>query len=286
MIENKYNIRLDQVFFNLIAISWLVVTAVMFSAIFSINIMQYVLSACFVMSMAVTYNLGLMSGLLISLLFVFVYGTYLLYGVLVTGAISELRLEYVVWLFAVPIAVYLSGRLTGEVSRLIWQVEKYALVENHISIDELTGFLNQQGLFARLEEETKRSDRFKDKLSILVVTIANLSEMRSVYGKQGVESILKVVAQVFDYNIRKIDPKGLIDTEIFAFILIGTSLEGAGVVADKLNRNLERVTIDVKGKKRVIKLKVRIGKAEYVAGEEDFMVLYDRAMENSRYDMG
>lgn len=285
-MQNKKikNIRNDQVVFNLISIFWLILMAGMFSGTASINIMQFILALCLVLCMAVAYNLGIIPGLLFSLIFVFSYGTYLLYGVMVTGAINQLKMEYVIWLFAIPVEAYLAGKLSGEVGGLIGEVEKMAIKNNFITIDELTGFLNEQAFLKRLDEEVSRGRRFKSPLTVLALVIDNISEIKAIYGKAGIESILKAIAEVVDETIRTIDTKGFISGKIFACILTGTSLEGSRVVEEKLNRALERVTASIDGKKRVIKLKVRIGLAEM--GEEDYLVLYDRALENTRYDMG
>lgn len=283
--ETGSSIRPDLILFNLLSIFWLALMAGMFAGTASINVMQFILAFCFVLSMAVAYNLGLIQGLLFSLIFVFAYGTYLLYGVMVTGAISQLRLEYVIWLFAVPIEAFLAGKLSGETGRLIWEVEKINIRNNYITIDELTGFLNDQGFFKRLEEEVARSMRFKTPLTVMVMVLTNLSEIRAIYGKAGIENILKSISGVVEETIRNIDTKSLISSETFAFILTGTPLEGARVVEEKMNRSLERVAVEISGRKKVIKLKVRIGLAE-LGDREEFLVLYDRAMENTRYDMG
>lgn len=283
--ETNKKLRADLILFNLLSIFWLALMAGMFAGTAGINIMQFILAFCFVLSMAVSYNLGLIPGLLFTLVFVFSYGTYLLYGVMVTGAISELKLEYAIWLFAVPIEAYLAGKLSGESDRLIWEMEKNAIKNNYVTIDELTGFLNDQGFFKRLEEEVARSQRFKNPLTVMVMVLTNLSEIRAIYGKGGIEDILKSLSGVVDETIRNIDTKSLINSETFAFILTGTPLEGARVVEEKMNRSLERITVDIGGRRKIIKLKVRIGLAE-LGDREEYLVLYDRAMENTRYDMG
>jgi len=282
----KEKIRSDLIIFNLLLIVWLSLQAVVLSSASNINLIQFIMSACFIFSAVAGYNLGLIPGLMTSLIFAFAYGTYLLYGIMVSGTIRELRLDLVIWLFVVPLVSYLTGLLNSKITSLIWQVEKYSLSSDLITIDELTGFLNQQAFFKKLEEEMARARRFKTELSLIVVVIANNSEMRAIYGKKGFEDILKSLSSTIDSTIRNIDSKGLIDIETFAMILPGTPLEGAGVVQDKLNRSLERLTVDFDGKKKVIKLRVRIGKANFNDDTEDSLVFYDRAMENSKYDMG
>lgn len=60
------------------------------------------------------------------------------------------------------------------------------------------GFLNGRGFFRELEIEVDRARRFDLPLSVLVIKIANLAEMRSVYGVSGIRSIIKAVSEQVD----------------------------------------------------------------------------------------
>jgi diguanylate cyclase (GGDEF)-like protein len=154
-----------------------------------------------------------------------------------------------------------------------------------ILLDELTGFLNTQGFFQRLEEEVGRANRFKEMLSVLYVNISDMGELKSVYGEEGYREILKTIAQTILANTRVVDIKGLIDEGTIGIILPGVNLDSARVVKEKLHNLLDKVIIEVKGRKRPITIRLRIGEAEYQQGE-DALLLWERAKDTSRYDVG
>lgn len=285
MKNTSINLRLDIVIFDLLMIFWLCIFILVFGTSQNVNFINYVLAGALVVNMVIGYNLSLIPGLITSLIIIFAYGSYLLYSVLVLGTITEFRIEYVLWLFAMPFGAYLSGRLEREISSLLGSLEKYRIADRLILLDELTGFLNTQGFFQRLEEEIGRASRFKETLSVLYINVSDMSELKSVYSEEGYKEILKTIAQTILTNTRVVDIKGLIDEGTIGIILPGINLESAKIVKEKLHNLLDRVVIEVRGRKRPISIRLRIGEAEYQQGE-DALVLWERAKDTSRYDVG
>lgn len=277
--------RLDVLLFDLIMLFWLCIFILVFGTSQNINFINYILSASLVINMVLAYNLGLISGLIASIIIIFGYGSYILYSILVLGTITEFRIEYVIWFFAIPFGSYLSGRLSREAEGLLESLSKYRVVDKLITLDELTGFLNTQGFFQRLEEEIGRSSRFKEVLSVLYINISDAYELKSVYGEDGYREILKIIAQSITGNTRVVDVKGLIDEGTLGIILPGTGIDSARVVKEKLHRLLDKIVLEVKGKKRSISLRLKIGEAEYQSGD-DALILWERARDVSRYDVG
>lgn len=285
MKNTTLNSRIDILIFDLLMIFWLCIFILVFGTTQNVAFINYILSAVLVINMVIAYNLGLIPGLITSLIIIFGYGSYLLYSVLVLGTITEFRIEYVLWLFAMPFGAYLSGRLEREVSSLLSSLEKYRIADRLILLDELTGFLNTQGFFQRLEEEVGRANRFKETLSVLYVNVSDMSELKSVYGEEGYREILKTIAQTILTNTRVVDIKGLIDEGTIGIILPGINLESAKIVKEKLHNLLDRIVIEVRGRKRPITIRLRVGEAEYQQGE-DALILWERAKDTSRYDVG
>lgn len=284
--KDKEPKRQDIIYFDLIMVFWMAVLVVIFSSSYNINIIQFALSGLLVLAIVAGYNLGLLWGLIFALFLVFGYGSYLLYGVVVTGEISELRVDLIIWLFMIPVGAYLAGQLSHYVAMLVWQQEACKLMEDLVTLDDVTGFLNGRGFFRELEIEVDRARRFDLPLSVLVIKIANLAEMRSVYGVSGIRSIIKAVSEQVDQIIRSVDKKGLIDTDTIALILPETPGDGAKVVAEKIHRAVDRVKVDFERGRRVIKLRIAVGTAEFSPGTDDAYVLYDRARDEANKDMG
>lgn len=286
MEKNNKILRTDMVLFNLIMILWLALLAMLMSGSYGLNLTFFILISALDLCMILAYNLGLMRGLIASLFFVFGYGSYLLYGVLVTGSISSVRVDYIIWLFAVPIGTYVTGLLSAEINRLYWKAESNLMSDRLITIDNITGLLNERGFFRQLEEEFARSKRYKLELSVIAVYTANMSEMRALYGQTGIEELVKTMGILIEENLRTGDIKALVRMDTFAMMLTETSEDGAKIVVEKLHRALERVKVNINGKERTIRLRVSIGNASLGANDEDPFELYNRAREMQRYDLG
>ncbi|MDN5366456.1 MAG: hypothetical protein PWP44_1662 [Thermacetogenium sp.] len=284
--KDKEPKRQDIIYFDLIMIFWMAVLVAIFSSSYNINIIQFALSGFLVLAIVAGYNLGLLWGLIFALFLVFGYGSYLLYGVVVTGEISELRVDLIIWLFMIPVGAYLAGQLSHYVAMLVWQQEACKVMEDLVTLDDVTGFLNGRGFFRELEIEVDRARRFDLPLSVLVIRIANMTEMRSVYGVSGIRSIIKAMSEQIDQIVRSVDKKGLIDIDTIALILPETPGDGAKVVAEKIHRAVERVKVDFERGRRVIKLRIAVGTAEFSPDTEDAYVLYDRARDEANKDMG
>ncbi len=284
--KDKEPKRQDIIYFDLIMIFWMAVLVAIFSSSYNINIIQFALSGFLVLAIVAGYNLGLLWGLIFALFLVFGYGGYLLYGVVVTGEISELRVDLIIWLFMIPVGAYLAGQLSHYVAMLVWQQEACKVMEDLVTLDDVTGFLNGRGFFRELEIEVDRARRFDLPLSVLVIRIANMTEMRSVYGVSGIRSIIKAMSEQIDQIVRSVDKKGLIDIDTIALILPETPGDGAKVVAEKIQRAVERVKVDFERGRRVIKLRIAVGTAEFSPETDDAYVLYDRARDEANKDMG
>lgn len=274
----------DILIFNLFMIFWLIFLIFIFSTSFNVNFENFILTSLLIINLIFSYNMGLIEGLIFSLIVVLGYGTYLLYNILVTASLVEFEFKYAFWLFVFPIGAYLVGILEREFRTLKEEIEKSKEKEKLILLDEITGFLNINGFFQRLDEEVSRSNRILEPLSILYVNISDAKELKNIYGKEGYEKILEKVSEEINKNTRIIDVKGIIDEYTIGIILPNTDLNSAKLVKEKLHKILDRIVVEINGKKRAISLKIKIGEAQYNFGE-DYLLFWEKAKENSRYDV-
>lgn len=284
MPGKEKGISADTLLFNAILVFWLAVVATILISINNIGIIFVILFSCLVMSMIIAYNLGTVPGLLFSLLFIFIYGSYLLYGVLIAGFISEVKYNLISWLILVPAGSFICGRFSEQIGTLLEKNENYEAIHKLVTIDQATEFLNAKGFSQKLENEFARAKRYNTVVSLIIIKINNLSEIRAIYGKEGIENVIKAVADNIDSNLRAVDVKAIIEPGTFAIILPETSLEGASIVVEKLHRCLDRLTVTIEGKKKVMRLKVSIGAAEKRDEDDDILTLYDRAEEETYFD--
>ncbi|MCS7202021.1 MAG: GGDEF domain-containing protein [Dictyoglomus sp.] len=274
----------DVVIFNLFMIFWFVILVFLFSWSFNVDFESFILMSFLVISLIIAYNLGLIEGLIFSLFVILGYGTYIIYNILVTASITDFELKYALWLLVFPIGTYLVGSLRREFDKLKECIEKSKEKEKLILLDEITGFLNASGFFQRLEEEVSRANRILEPLSILYIDISDYKELKNIYGKEGYERILERIAEEINKNTRVIDVKGIIDEFSLGIILPNTDLNSAKIVKEKLHKFLDRISVDFDGKRKIISLKIKIGETQYNLGE-DYLIFWERAKENSKYDL-
>ncbi|MBO8159574.1 GGDEF domain-containing protein [Thermosyntropha sp.] len=284
--RDKENKRQDYLWFNLIMVIWLGVLTLVFASSYNINFMQFIMAGMAIIAMIFAYNYGVLRGLVFVLILVFAYGSYILYGVAVTGEISELRIELIMWLFIMPLGAYLSGQMSQYIASLYFQSGEWQMLRERLTKDDLTGFLNKRGFFEALEREIDRTRRFKDPLSILIIKIANLNEMRTVYGEVISNAIIKSLSEQIDNVIRSIDIKGMLETDVIGIILPETNISGARVVAEKLHNLVELITVDLKKGRKTIKLRISVGIAEYSDTIPDAYTFYAKAFEDADRDVG
>jgi diguanylate cyclase (GGDEF)-like protein len=104
--------------------------------------------------------------------------------------------------------------------------------------DPLTGLHNRRYLEARLTEEIGRSKRYNYPLSFMMIDVDDFKLYNDHNGHQGGDRALEIVAQCLRAALRKVDVASRYGGEEFSILLPQTSLEEAGVIADRIRRKI------------------------------------------------
>ncbi|MEW6087912.1 MAG: diguanylate cyclase [bacterium] len=118
-----------------------------------------------------------------------------------------------------------------ERQQLYKEKEKYKELSN---LDSLTGLFNHRHFHELLENEIKRSKRYLNKFSLLMIDIDNFKHFNDTYGHFEGDLILKSISSFFLGNVRDIDHVCRYGGEEFAIILPETNKNGALVLAHRL----------------------------------------------------
>jgi diguanylate cyclase (GGDEF)-like protein len=111
--------------------------------------------------------------------------------------------------------------------------------------DSLTGFPNRRHLFARLEMEIARANRFGNQVSILMVDIDHFKNFNDAAGHRAGDSVLRQAADLMKGMIRKVDTVARYGGEEFVLILSQVTKLEAIEVAQKLRCALELTAFEV-----------------------------------------
>lgn len=286
MLASDTYLRKDRIYFNLIMVFMLAVIAIVLLYAPSIGSFSlFIAISCMILNMIVTYNLGLQKGLIAAIIVTFVYGSYMIYEVLI-HKITEVNFAYIVWLFIYPLSSLLAGQLAWVVSAYKRELDNKSSLEKLVTIDASTGFYNNQGFFRKLDEEFLRAKRYKTYFSILLVKISNFDELQIIYGEIDSVKILQAVADKITAQTRGSDIKALIEDNMLSVMLTETNEDGAKVVIEKLHQALDTITTTIRGAKKIIRIKPSIGIASIRESDTDVLEAYDRAKGELNYDRG
>ncbi len=107
--------------------------------------------------------------------------------------------------------------------------------------DDLTGIENRRGFVESVEQELKRSRRYRHPFSIAYMDIDNFKAVNDLFGHSTGDSVLKSVAVAILRSVRETDHVARLGGDEFGVLLAETDQAGARVVVDRLRKNWESV---------------------------------------------
>lgn len=130
-----------------------------------------------------------------------------------------------------------APQISLALERAAWQqrANQYQLMS---ITDPLTGLHNRRYLEARLTEELSRSKRYNYPLSFMMIDIDDFKLYNDLNGHQAGDRALEITAQCLHAALRKVDVASRYGGEEFSILLPQTSLEEAGVIADRVRRKI------------------------------------------------
>ncbi|HEB30787.1 MAG TPA: GGDEF domain-containing protein, partial [Spirochaetes bacterium] len=91
-----------------------------------------------------------------------------------------------------------------------------------------------------LSEEIERTKRYKTSLSLIMFDIDHFKRVNDSYGHQKGDDVLRELAKVVGNNIRQHDVLGRLGGEEFGIVAPEINIEAAGILAEKLRKNVEK----------------------------------------------
>lgn len=126
--------------------------------------------------------------------------------------------------------------------------------------DGLTGLLNRKSWENELDHEYRRFQRHHHNSSLLMFDIDHFKNVNDSYGHPTGDEVIRQTASTVLSSIREIDVAGRYGGEEFAVILVDTPADGALVVAERLRKKVESLTVNHED--HSLKFTISIGIAE------------------------
>ncbi len=123
---------------------------------------------------------------------------------------------------------------------LIKKIKLYETVRELAIVDELTQVFVRHHFFERLEEELRRSIRFKLPLTVLMLDIDHFKRYNDDFGHLVGDATLKEVSDLLKRNLRRVDLVGRYGGEEFIVAMPETRVANAAEVAERIRSSIAR----------------------------------------------
>lgn len=100
--------------------------------------------------------------------------------------------------------------------------------------DKLTGLANYRTFWLRLGEEINRSRRTKEAITLMLLGIKKLDEIKQKYDQKMAEEVVTSIAKLLRGRLREIDIIARVKDDMFAVIMPETPVEGATFAAKRV----------------------------------------------------
>jgi diguanylate cyclase (GGDEF)-like protein len=140
-------------------------------------------------------------------------------------------------------------------------------------IDSLTGVKNRTAFDSNFSRETEFHRRKQSDLSLIVLDIDFFKRINDSYGHIVGDAVLKQVAQSVEETIRSSDALYRYGGEEFVVVLNGTDKDGAMLLAERIRRKVESMTLS---SLKDVNVSISLGVAT-LESEEKSAQLFERA---------
>jgi len=154
-------------------------------------------------------------------------------------------------------------------------------------IDGLTELYNFRYFRNKLADELRRADRYRQKLSVLMMDLDHFKEINDRFGHQTGNVILREVSNIIRHCVRDIDVVARYGGEEFVVILPQTDEGEALVIAERIRDSIEKFLFAESRGRREIHLTISIGIATYPEGIhslDQLLEKVDKAMYKAKAD--
>src|SRR5712692_6664870 len=158
----------------------------------------------------------------------------------------------------------LAPQIALALERAAWQQRANQFQLMSIT-DPLTGLHNRRYMEARLAEELSRSRRYDYPMSFMMIDIDDFKLYNDHNGHQAGDRALEITAQCLKAALRKVDVASRYGGEEFSILLPQTTLEEAGVIADRLRRRISSTKFPHGDAQPLGSVTVSIGLSSYSA---------------------
>ncbi|EPX8801721.1 diguanylate cyclase domain-containing protein [Listeria monocytogenes] len=231
----------------------------------------------------ITYFTNLTLGLILNVLYIFIYATYIIYEI-VANQIAYGFGSYF-WLIITPLFTVASAIFTRNTSRLqeentkIKQQNLYlGTIDQETLLKNIVSFQNDERIFSSI------SRRYDLPLSLMVIKVRHWRELKRFQSEDEMRLALQDISAILETCIRTSDVLYLLDKSDATWgLLLLTDEPGGKLVADRIKSRIAEANTEEFAAKYRVKLELRIGTSQFdsekVKTPLDFIELATKELE-------
>jgi diguanylate cyclase (GGDEF)-like protein len=142
-----------------------------------------------------------------------------------------------------PDEARLLGAVAAQTAMALANAALHRRVVRLSQTDALTGAANRRSLFARLEAELERCERFEHASAVAFVDVDHFKRLNDTLGHPAGDGVLRRLAGVLGQSVRRVDLVGRYGGEEFGVVLARADRAAALAAAEKLRAAVEAARI-------------------------------------------
>ncbi|MBU6455027.1 MAG: diguanylate cyclase [Cyanobacteria bacterium REEB67] len=143
--------------------------------------------------------------------------------------------------------------------------------------DPVTALFNQRTFLRKLEYELRRAKRYKRPLSLMVLSVDNMSSLKRQYGQMIADDVMKAAARIVEHCVRDVDISGRAEGMRIGCIFPETYSSRAMIVAERVRERIR--TEPVNNELRHLRVTISVGVVSFPTHARDEIELMNKALE-------
>lgn len=276
--------KIDSYLLILLIELFLVVTLSIFTSNSNLSILDFIMLCATFFMVMITYIGGIVVGLILCSIIIFIYASYIFYMNLVKG--SEIQYMSYIWMISMPLLSFTIGRLSNYISQL--QKSNLKLIQNHknlVTIDQDTGLGNIKLFYMNLDKEISKAKRHNTPCTLMMIKLPYYKEIKNIIGKNKTDKLMKDVSEIILNSTRNEDDSYTLENDTLAIVMPVTDLQGATIVKNRIRERITELNLDLRSEKEYVNVDVKISMVEYrdeIRNSMEFKLL---AEEELQYDV-
>lgn len=231
-----------------------------------------------------TYIGGIIFGLILTSVAIFLYASLIFYR----NTVLNIDINYIsyIWMISMPIICMTSGRLSNVILAL--QKDNKVLKDkykNLVTVDEVTGLGNIKHFYSTLEKEMSKSNRHKNKLTLMMIKLPYYKEIRQIIGEEKTYNLVKSVSNIIIDSTRSEDERYYLESDMIGIIMPYTDFDGANTVKERIKKNISELNLELNQGKSYIDIDTKIAIVEYKESINGSIEFKNLCEEELQYDV-